>query len=53
MGSLSGPTFTNIFLCFHEMESLKTCRKVAKSVYLKDTSIAVFDFLKTIRYTVY
>ena len=53
MGSLSGPTLTNIFLCFQENESLKTCRKVVKSVCLKDTFITVFYFSKTIRYTVY
>ena len=35
MGSPLGPTLTDIFLCYHESNWLKDCRKVFKRVYDK------------------
>ena len=35
MGSPLGPTLTDIFLCYHESNWLKDCRKVFKRVYYK------------------
>ena len=35
MGSPSGPTLANIFLCYHESNWLKNCLKDFKPVYYK------------------
>ena len=35
MGSALGPTFANIFLCYHETTWLKNCPKSFKVVYFK------------------
>ena len=35
VGSPLGPTFANIFLCYHESNQLKDCSKDFKPVYYK------------------
>ena len=36
MGSPLGPTLTDIFLCYHESNWLKDCRKISNEFITKD-----------------
>ena len=44
MGSPSGPTLANIFLCYHESNWLKNCLKDFKPVYYKRYVDPQFSF---------
>ena len=46
MGSPLGPTFANIFLCYHETTWLKNVRNLSNQYIIKDTSMIFFCCLK-------